>query len=243
VVINDQHVPFQDKKINKLVFDFITDFKPDIIDILGDLVDFWQISSFDKDPKRKGSIQSDIDQTHEYLKELRDIAPQAEIEVHAGNHTDRLRKYIWRQAEELNSLRSMNLGFLLGLEELKISLLDKAEDYRRRGDLILTHGTMVSSDAGMTARRMLKRYGLSVMMGHTHRGGSTYVTDMLGTRGAWENFCLCNMNLATEWRMGMANWQTGFSYIYYYPDRFEVHQVPIIKGKFTVEGKEYGNGN
>ncbi|MFA5388850.1 MAG: hypothetical protein WC312_03750 [Candidatus Omnitrophota bacterium] len=239
IVINDQHIPYQDNKITDLLYRFIDDFKPDIIDILGDITDFWQISEFDKDPKRKNTLQKDIDETHAHLKDLRSIVPNAEIELHAGNHLDRMRKYIWRHAEALECIRSLNLEFLLGLDKLNISFIKEAEGYRQRGKLILTHGTVVSQDSGMTARRMLKKYGLSVIHGHTHRGGSNYITDLLGIRGAWENFCLCRMDLAREWRMGVANWQQGFSYIYYYPDRFEVHQCPIIKGKFTALGKEY----
>lgn len=202
-------------------------------------MDFWQLSKFEKDPKRKASLQSDLDKAHEYLRALREIAPQAEIELHAGNHLDRLRKYVWKQAEELDCIRSLSLDFLLGLKELNIKCLDRAEDYRQRGKLILTHGTAVSQDSAMTARRNLKRYGLSVMCGHTHRGGSTYKSDLLGVRGAWENFCLCNFKLAKDWGMGLVDWGQGFSYIYYYPDRFEVHQCPIIKNKFTALGKEY----
>jgi len=239
IVINDQHIPYEDKKANELVFKFILDYKPDIIDIIGDTADFWQISKFDKNPARMGSLQEDIDKTHEYLKILRQIAPDTEIELHAGNHLDRLRKYLWNTAKEIEGLRSMSLPFLLGLDELNINFIPEAEGYRQRGDLILTHGTLVSQDSAMSARRMLKKSGLSIIMGHTHRGGSVYVTDLLGTRGAWENFCLCRFDLAKEWRMNFVNWQQGFSYIYYYPDRFEVHQCPIIKGKFTALGKEY----
>ncbi len=239
VCINDQHLPYEDKKANELVFQFIQDFKPDIIDILGDLIDFWQISKFDKDPLRKANIQKDIDEGQTYLKNLRSIVPEAEIELHYGNHLDRLRKYVWRQAEALVSIRSLDLRFLLGLDELKISTIQSAEGHKQRGDLILTHGTIVSQDSSLTARRNLKKYGLSVITGHTHRGGSIYVSDLLGVRGAWENFCLCDYKLAKEWRIDIANWQQGFSYIYYYPDRFEVHQCIIIKDKFTALGKEY----
>lgn len=239
IVINDQHIPYEDKKANDLVFRFIQDFKPDIIDIAGDTCDFWQISKFSTDPKRKTTIQKDIDKTHLYLSNLRSCAPQAEIELHAGNHVDRMRKYIWENAGELVCIRSLDMRFLLQLDKLNISYIESAEGYRKRGNLIITHGTAVSQDSAMTARRNLQRYGLSVICGHTHRGGSTYKTDLMGTRGAWENFCLCRFDLAQEWRMGVCNWQQGFSYIYYYPERFEVHQCPIIKGRFTAFGKEY----
>jgi len=239
VVINDQHIPYEDSYVNNLVLRFIEDFKPHIIDIPGDITDFWQVSRFDKNPNRKNTLQEDIDKTHEYLKVLRTIAPKAQIELHAGNHLDRMRKYIWRQAEALECIRSLDLIFLLGLNKLNIKFLKNAEDYRQRGKLIITHGCLVSQDSGMSARRHLKKSGLSIIHGHTHRGGSVYQTDLLGVRGAWENFCLCDFKLAKEWRMSFVNWQQGFSYIYYYPDRFEVHQCPIIKGKFTALGKEY----
>jgi len=127
----------------------------------------------------------------------------------------------------------------LGLEKLNIKFLKGAEDYRIRGKLVLLHGTIIRKKAGDTAKANLEKYGLSVICGHSHRGGSTYKTDLLGTRGSWENYCLCDFKLAKEWRMDLADWQQGFSYIYYYPDRFEVHQCPIIKGKFTALGKEY----
>lgn len=234
------HIPFQDNTINDLVFKFIQDFKPDIIDILGDLTDFWQISKFSVDPSRMTTLQEDLNLTKKYLSDLRSIAPEAEIELHAGNHMDRLRKYMWDKAKELDCLDSLDLKFLLGLNDLNISFIESAEGYRQRGKLILTHGTCVSQDSAMTARRNLARYGLSVMCGHTHRGGSIYKTDLMGTRGAWENFCLCDFKLAQVWRMGVCNWQNGFSYIYYYPDRFEVHQSIIIDNKFTALGKEYG---
>ena len=128
---------------------------------------------------------------------------------------------------------------MLNLEKLNISYIESAEGYQQRGKLILTHGTCVSQDSGMTARRNLKRYGLSTICGHTHRGGSTYTTDLLGTRGAWENFCLCDFKLAKEWRMGVCNWQLGFSTITYIDDRFYVQQVPIIKNKFIYGDKLY----
>ena len=55
--------PFCDFWINSfiffLIFQFIKDFKPEYIDILGDLIDFWQISKFLRDPSRKYNIQKD----------------------------------------------------------------------------------------------------------------------------------------------------------------------------------------
>ena len=239
IAINDQHIPFQDKISNKLVFDFIKDIKPDFIDILGDLIDFWQISKFLKDPFRKETLQDDIDSAKAYLQELRDISPDSEIILHYGNHLDRLRKYIWSKAPELSSIKSLDLKWMLDADKMKIKVIEEAEGYIMRGLLAMTHGTVVSQDSAMTARRNLQKYGLSVICGHTHRLGSTYKTDLRGIVGSWENGCLCDMNLVKQWGRELANWQTGFSIIFFKDDLFEVQQVPIIKGKFLFGEREY----
>ena len=243
VIINDQHLPFIDKKANDLAFQLIKTIKPDYIDILGDLIDFYQISSFDKSPDRKHTIQDDIDIGKEYLTTLRELSPKSKITLHYGNHMYRLRKYIWRMAKELDCIRSLNLKWLLGLDKLKITAIESASGYDRRGKLCLTHGTLVSQDSAMTARRMLKKYGISVIHGHTHRLGSTFKTDLLGTRGAWENGCLCRLDLIKQWGFEIGNWQQGVSVIFFSKDRFLVQQLPIIKNKMMFGSQKFECNN
>lgn len=237
VVINDQHIPFQDIEANKLVFKFIKYIKPDYIDILGDLTDFWQISKFVGDPSRKETIQDDLNKTCEYLKELRDLAPKSEIVLHYGNHMWRLRKFLWINAKQLDCIRSLDLKFLLGLNKLKIKSVETPEGYMLRGKLVMTHGTIVSQDSGTTARRNLQKYGLSVICGHTHRLASVFKSDLRGEVGGWENGCLCRMDLIKEWGREIANWQQGFSLIDFRDDFFRVQSIPIINNKFMF-GRE-----
>lgn len=233
------HIPFEDKDANALVFKFITDFKPDYVDVLGDLIDFWQISKFRKNPNRRADIQKDIDLASNYLSELRDIAPKSEITLHYGNHLSRLRKYIWDRAKELISIRSLDLNWLLGCEELRIKTIEEEEGYDIRGKLVLAHGTIASKDSGLTARRNLAKYGLSVLCGHTHRLGSVYKTDLRGIVGSWENGCLCSLKLAQNWGVELANWQLGFSIVFFKNDKFLVQQIPIIKSSLMIGEKIY----
>ena len=225
-----------------LIDKFIPEFKPDYIDLLGDLIDFWQISKFRKDPLRKEDIQGDIDTAKEYLKKLRNISPEAKITLHFGNHLARLRKYIWDKAKEIAGLRSLDLKWLLGCDDLNIKVIDSEEGFDIRDKLVLTHGTIVSQESAMTARRNLVKYGQSVIHGHTHRLGSTYKTDLRGTIGAWENGCLCSLDLIHEWGRELANWQQGFSIIFFSEGKnpqFLVQQIPIIKNSFMVGEKLY----
>lgn len=237
IAINDQHVPYQDDIANKLVFKFIKYIKPDEVQIMGDLVDFWQISKFLGDPNRKQTIQQDLDLTVEYLEELRDLSPKSKITLHYGNHLLRLKKFIWANAGQLDSIRSLDLKYLLNCDKLKITTIESEEGYITIGKLVFTHGTVISQDSGMTARRNIQKYGLSVICGHTHRLGSIYKTDLRGIVGGWENGCLCELSLIKEWGREIANWQNGFSIIDYHDDLFRVQQIPIIKGRM-IFGKD-----
>ncbi len=239
IVISDQHIPYLDEPANKLVFNFIKDFKPDYIDILGDLIDFYQCSKFLKSPERKETIQDDIDRGKIYLSELRSISPDSIITLHYGNHMTRIKKYIWKVAPELHCIRSLDLDFMLDTKNLNIKTIREDEGYEIRGELVLTHGTIVSQDSAMTARRNLQKYGHSVLCGHTHRLGSHYKSDLRGVVGAWENGCLCKMSLSKEWGREVPNWQTGFSLIFFTNHRFNIQQVPIIENKMLFGEKEY----
>lgn len=237
VVMNDHHIPYQNIVANRLSFKFIKHIKPDYIDLLGDVLDFYQISKFLTSPERKNTLQDDIDLCRDYLEELRDLAPKSEIILHFGNHVCRLKKYIWKNAGQLDCIRSLDLRFLLNCDKLRIKTIESEEGYLLRGKLVMTHGTIVSQDSGATARRNIQKYGLSVICGHTHRFGAIFKTDLRGEIGGWENGCMCNMELIKEWGREIANWQLGFSIVDFKDDFFRVQQIPIIKNKMMF-GKE-----
>jgi len=239
VCLSDQHIPYLDGKANEAVFKFLKRFKPHKIKLLGDVIDFWQISSFLKDPSRITAIQADLDATKSYLARLRDTAPQADFTYLAGNHEDRMRKRIWKDAPWIASIRDMEVDKLLNLEGLKIKFYREQTDVERDGEVLFTHGTIVSQDSAMTARRMLKKYGMSIIFGHVHRLGSYYETKVGGAYGAWENGCLCTPALAREWRVGFPNWQQGFTVVYMTDKRFIVNQVFISEGELLWAGRVY----
>ena len=136
-------------------------------------------------------------------------------------------------------LKSLNLNWMLGLQELGIKSIQEEEGYERRGNLCLTHGTIIRQDSGATARGMLKKFGISVIHGHTHRLGSTFKTDLRGMVGAWENGCLCDLKLVKMWGKELADWQSGFSVIYFTDHRFQVDQIPIISKTILYGGQTW----
>jgi len=238
--INDLHWPFADKKAWAVTQLFLRDIKPDKIIMLGDMLDEPQLSKFDKDPSRKDTVQRDADGLKVQLNIIRENHVDAELVYMFGNHDERLRKYIWRAAPGLDSIKFIKLEKILGLEKMNYKFYTRANELHREGNLLFTHGTMVSQDSGMTARRMVKKYGMSIMHGHTHRGGSHYDTKVNKTLGGWENFCLCDLGLAKIWGTGHPNWQQGLSLIYMKPPkRFIVNQILIYKGSLMFGGQEW----
>ena len=235
IVISDSHHPFHDPVTIKLVKRFIKDWEPNFIESLGDDIDFYAISTFDKDPERITKLDIEISKTRKYYKELRECAPDADIEVEGGNHEDRLRRYIWKHAPALKNLDSLKLPELLGLNDQGISYRDYkvGREYKQ---IYFTHGSVISKHSGWTAKAHYEKYGGNGICGHSHRGGNYLISKRGDTSGWWENFCLCDLN--PEY-VDNPNWQQGFSLIYFLNDRFFIEQIPIVDHRFVVEGKYY----
>ena len=231
VQINDIHIPFHDKETIKIMFKFLADFKPTQIVIAGDMLDFYELSSFDKDPKRKFCIQDEIDQCYNFLKELKTYCE--EIHFIKGNHEDRLRRFLWKNPS-LASIKVLELSKLLNLDTLGIFYHDFEYVYN---NFRFTHGTIVRQESGATAKAELLKYGNSMASGHTHRLGTYVKTDSRGTVAAYEGGCLCD--LKPEYINGVPNWQQGFIVYNFVGNRFFAQPIPIIDHKFIYGNKKY----
>ena len=230
VCISDLHIPFHDKKAVALILKFIEEFDPHKIFINGDLIDCWEISRFVKPMYIDVHLKDEIIETRKFLFDLRYTAPDAEIIYIFGNHEFRLETYISTHARELHGLDGLTLEEQLHLKEFKITSVNShlKENYYRYGKLLIGHFDKCNMHSGYTAKNLLDRLGMSVIQGHTHRGGSSYKRNYDGIIAAYENFCLCNLNPKY---CQHPNWQLGFSIIYKdkNSDFFKVSQKEIIK--------------
>lgn len=234
VFLGDMQIPFHDALTVDLTIRFVTDWQPDHIWLLGDIIDFYQISRFNKDPRRLNDLQKDIDAAIGVLERIRGDCPSAAIHFIGGNHEYRMQRFKMENAGT-HSLRALEIDNLLELKSLDIDYTpyDDGVDYK---GFYICHGILVSKHSGWTAKAHYERFGGCGMCGHSHRGGSHLVTKRGDTEGWWENFCLCDLN--PEY-VQSPNWQQGFSIGYFMDDRFHITQVPIIGYKFIVEGELY----
>lgn len=224
IVISDIHYPYHDTKAIKCVLDFIQDKDIDTIILNGDILDFYDVSSFDKDPDRVNSLQKEIDMSTKFFKKLRTIKPDARIVFIKGNHEYRLERYL-KKHPELYSLNALKLPNLLDLKKYNIEYSDKGI---KLGNLKIIHGDMVRKFSGYTARGELEKHDSSGICGHVHRLSCYYYRTPERYLAWYESGCLCDLN--PEY-ISEPNWQQGFLYGYVEKDSFAVTPIPIVNGK------------
>lgn len=79
--------------------------------------------------------------------------------------------------------------------------------------------------------------GKTLITLNTHRMGNYSQTVNGHTESWYENGCLCDLN--PDYIQGIANWQQGFSVIYFYEDNYHVIPVLIKDHKFIFNGELY----
>lgn len=203
----------------------------DRIVLIGDLIDCYTVSRFCKDPRRKTTLAGEVKVASELLRDLRRRFPGCEVHFCEGNHEDRLRKYLWRQAPELEGLKGLSVPELLGVESLNIHWHSAGF---RVGKLLYTHGNRIRKLAGQTARVMSEELATSVICGHSHRQGWCPRTTPEGLYDAYEVGCLCDYK-QLDYVDTAPNWQEGWATVVQYPSgAFHVDFARIVRGSGTV---------
>jgi len=235
-VMNDIHIPYHDRKALAICLEYLREIKPHQIVLNGDIVDFYSVSKYMKDPMRIETLQSELDEARAFLTMVRREHPRAEIFFTMGNHEIRLEKFLIDRASALVSLRCLSLDDLLGLSDNRIKF---RETDVHIGKMRVTHGVMARQIPGSSVRGHYSRTGTSILIGHVHRFNMQQYRDHHGTHTLIENGCLCGMD--PSYADQFTNWQQGFSVIEYSPKTgdFEVHMHGIVNGEMIVGDRIY----
>lgn len=233
VAISDLHVPFHNMDFINNIIKFLKDYQPDKIVLVGDIVDFYDLSNFDKNPKRVGVLQKELDIVNGILMLIRIACPNSEIIYVCGNHEDRLRKFIWRNPS-VASLRDLKLERLLRFSDIgNIQLVDS---YALRG-ITFTHGSLVRKHSSYSSKAEYDKHLESGISGHTHRLG-TYHKTTTNRSDSWSEIgCCCT--LSPEYIHSQPDWQNGFAIIQISGDIKDIHLVKATNNSFIANMKVY----
>jgi Calcineurin-like phosphoesterase len=248
VIANDFQVPFHDERALLLFKLFLRRERPDWLILNGDFQDFWEISSYDLTPRSGKDFRREVEAGKAILRSFRRTLPQARITWIEGNHEFRLRKYLIQNAKELYGLPGVSVPDIFGLRALKIDYVPCHElatrftdNFIRVGGLYVGHWNKVSKHGGYAAKVLVEEKGVSLLQAHTHRFGVHARTTLDGrVLLGIENFSMCSRNQSY---VSHANWQLGFSVVYFDPQSRRFHWFPILISsdyRFVWRGREYG---
>ena len=163
LVVPDCHVPYHDKRAWKLFLKAAAGFKPHTLVIMGDFADFYGVSDHNKDPNRARNLEWEVGEVNKALDQL-DAIGAKEKKFVAGNHCDRLTRYLQVKAPELFNV--VKIPELFKLKERGWTYTPYKDD-TRVGKVYFTHDT---GKAGVGAvRSAAQDYQHNVVIGHLHR--------------------------------------------------------------------------
>lgn len=248
LLLGDTHPPYHDPNVLAIGLAIAEDTQPTHFVHMGDGVDCYQISTYDKDPERVESLQDEIDMAREFLGAMRKATPRSKFTYLEGNHEDRLRRLLWRldgPAAVLASLtafkQAMTWPALLGLKDLSCDFVRYTEQTRKPllPKFLVKHGNLVRKGSAMTARAEWEKYGMSGASGHTHRLGQFMHRDHNGNHIWIETGCGCDL---TPDYCQDPDWQNGMAFLTFEPETgaFEAVSIYVHRGLAVYGGKVYG---
>jgi hypothetical protein len=238
----DTHFPYHDEKAIGLGLKVVRYYQPDIIYLLGDMLDCTGFGRFKHkltDPRT--FLKNELALFRDFAQRLNDTSPKSTKFYIEGNHEARVEKWTWDHPQ-LDELEEMELNSLLWLDKFGYSNHGKMimECELADGQLTFTHGTHTGSNkAGFAARAEMARYGTSGGSGHTHRIAKYMERSKRGLR-VWVEAGHMSAH-QPHYLKALPNWQQGLviGQAATNGNDFEMEEVPFrLSYKCRIYGKE-----
>jgi len=228
LLLSDIHVPYHDEIAINAAIAYGKKQKVDCIILNGDFIDFYSISRFETD-HRKRNFSNEVTTAIDVLRYIRNQFKNEQIIYKVGNHDDRWQQFIIKN--ELTGLNEIELQGLLKFKELGIKMVDSmATIYANKLAIIHGHEHRYGLIAPVNpARGLFLRTKQSVIMSHVHRiSEHTEKTHDGKLIGCWSTGCLCEL---TPDYMPYNNHNHGFAVIELQKNNmFTVYNKKIIDG-------------
>jgi predicted phosphodiesterase len=237
----DTHLPYADPKAVSLALQVGRYYQPDLVILLGDVLDCTGFSRFPHDQvSPKSFLQTELDEWHGLAESIKEMAPHADRIFILGNHEERIERWLWSQPQ-LNGFSGLALASLLKLAEHGFRPEPVREVALCRGALTVTHGTRIGGQgSGLAARQEMAKHGTSGVSGHTHRLALVTQRDKAGLR-QWIESGHLSLN-PPHYAPSVQNWIQGVTIGEVAADGndFELRPVPFrLSYRCLVDGREF----
>lgn len=198
----------------------------------GDVVDCHHLSNFDRDPSKPRYVQ-ERDYLLQFLAYLRHHFPKARIVYREGNHEERLKRYLLRNAPELFGFSEMSFPNLMKLGDYGVEYVGDCRVVNL-GKLHTIHGHEFKDRFGAApvnpARKFFLQAKASVIGGHHHQPSEHQEPTISGKFVAtWSIGCACDLHPQYK---PLNKWGLGFAMVDVASGGdFGVRNMRIINGK------------
>ena len=208
LILSDIHIPYHDTEALTIAIDWAKKHEVDCVILNGDIVDFYGISKWSKDPTRP-TVKTELDMLYQFLQWLHQELP-VKIYYKDGNHEERITHYLRAKCAELYNVIEYRKEKLYDYASLDIEMIGN-QRIIKAGKLPILHGheLQLKSVAVNPARStFLKTYD-SCLVGHLHKASEHTESDLTGKIiTTWSVGCLCEMHpeyaRINKWSHGFA---------------------------------------
>lgn len=231
LIFGDLHIPYHEPSVVEAILKEGKKNKARGLIIIGDLLDYHEISTFDKDPTKPRYIE-ERQAGLAFFEYLRYHFPKSSIIYKSGNHEERLERYIMRRAPALFGLDVLSINSLMELSRFGV---DHVGDKRvvKLNKLNLLHGHEYTEKSITSpvnpARGLFLRTKGTAACGHFHQTSEHHEPTIAGkSQGCWSIGCSCQ--LAPPYRP-LNKWNHGAALVKVDNTGFSVRNFRIIDGK------------
>lgn len=232
VFVGDQQAPHHNPRLHNLFCSWLVENQPTHGVLMGDTVDFPDISRHPQNPEWDHSAQECINIGYTLLRDYVQSSTDTRWVKLMGNHDERIRTRLLNYFTNLYGLRRADLpgeeqeapalcvSNLLRLDALGIDFIQPAGSYEHAQAqvskyLAARHGWLAKKGSGTSALSTLEHLGYSIVVGHTHRQSLVHKTthDIDGkpsTLAAAETGCMCQIEDGLGYSVA-PDWQNGFA--------------------------------
>lgn len=231
LIINDIHLPYHNVSALTACFDKAKKENPDFVFINGDLLDFHQLSYFQKDPRKK-RFSEELDMFEEFFITLQRTF-KCKIYFKFGNHEERYDSFLFQKAGELVGVEEFSLENIIKARAEGIEVIRDKRIVVMNG-LPFIHGHEFGRglfNPVNAARGLFLQAKHSAVKGDCHTTSEHTDPDIFGRiMTTWSVGCLCG--LTPKW-LPINKWNNGFAIIDLDSNKkdYEFRNYRIYKGK------------
>lgn len=227
-LLYDIHIPYHHKEHLKIAINALKEAKVNEVFLMGDVVDFAELSKFEK-KKSERNLDQEIDIAQTFLENLTRYMPNVKVTWKEGNHEFRLERYKMRKESPEAFNKLLTFDNVLALKDFGVAHIDNFTAIRA-GKLFIIHGHELAGGGENVSRNKMKRAMANIIFGHSHLSQEHLVKTMDGSYlGSWGVGSLC---LPSPDYNPYNQWVNGFAIVTLNTDgNFVVDNKKIIDGK------------